>query len=248
MRKKIVAANWKMNLNLTSASALLEALSSMENSSCEVVVCPSFPFLPLAQSKLSAPIKLGAQNVHHAPEGAYTGEVSAQMLHDLGVKYCIVGHSERRDYFGETDELITEKIKTLQTKGINPIYCCGEKLAVRQNNSHLEYVENQLRTTFKMFHVDDLKNIVLAYEPVWAIGTGLTATPDQANEMHSHIRKVWASMFGELAAQEVSILYGGSCKSDNAAALFALPDVDGGLIGGASLKINEFKVIVNACK
>lgn len=248
MRKKIVAANWKMNLNLANASALLEALSSMELGACEVVVCPSFPFLPLAQSKLSAPIKLGAQNVHHAAEGAFTGEVNAQMLTDFGVSYCIVGHSERREYFAETDSLIAEKVKALVSGNINAIYCCGEKLDVRQNNSHLSYVENQIRTCFSMFDATQIQNIVIAYEPVWAIGTGMTATPAQAEEMHAHIRKVWADLFGKAAAESLSILYGGSCKADNAETIFAMPNVDGGLIGGASLKIEEFKVIVNACK
>ncbi len=248
MRKKIVAANWKMNLNLASASALLEALSSMENSSCDVVVCPSFPFLPLAQSKLSAQLKLGAQNVHHVAEGAFTGEVNTQMLKDFGVSYCIVGHSERREYSGETDSLIAEKVKALLQSKIQAIYCCGEKLEVRQNNSHLDYVENQIRTCFSMFDAAQVQNIVIAYEPVWAIGTGMTATPQQTEEMHLHIRNVWADLFGKNSAESLSILYGGSCKADNAATIFAMPNVDGGLIGGASLKIDEFKVIVNACK
>jgi triosephosphate isomerase len=248
MRKKIVAANWKMNLDKAQANSLLEGISSLNEFNCEVVVCPAFPFLSFAQSKLSANIKLGAQNVHQAPEGAFTGEVNAQMLLDFGVQYCIVGHSERREYFGETDELVAEKIKALQAKNIQAIYCCGEKLEVRQNNLHLEYVEAQIRNSFQTMEATQIKNSVIAYEPVWAIGTGMTATPLQAEEMHAHIRKVWADMFGSDAAANLSILYGGSCKADNAEALFALPNVDGGLIGGASLKIDEFRSIVNACK
>jgi triosephosphate isomerase len=248
MRKKIVAANWKMNLNQSTANTLLEGLATIDNAACEVVICPSFTLLSLAQSKLPSNLYLGAQNVHPAPEGAFTGEVSASMLQDMKVKYCIVGHSERREYFAETDAFIAEKIKSLLSNGITPIFCCGENLQIRQNNSHQFCVESQIRNTFSLFTAKDIESIVIAYEPVWAIGTGMTASPEQAEEMHLHIRQVWKDMFGETAATQLSILYGGSCKADNAASIFAMPNVDGGLIGGASLKLDEFKVIVNACK
>lgn len=248
MPKKIVAANWKMNLNQSTANTLLEGLATIENAACEVVICPSFTLLSIAQSKLPSNFYLGAQNVHPAPEGAFTGEVSASMLKDMKVNYCIVGHSERREYFAETDAFIAEKIKSLLSNGITPIFCCGENLQIRQNNSHQSCVESQIRNTFSLFTVKDIESIVIAYEPVWAIGTGMTASPEQAEEMHLHIRQVWKDMFGETAAAQLSILYGGSCKADNAASIFAMPNVDGGLIGGASLKLDEFKVIVNACK
>jgi triosephosphate isomerase len=248
MPKKIVAANWKMNLNQSSAKSLLDGLSALQSHSCEVVICPSFTLLPLAKTSLSDSMKLGAQNVYPAAEGAFTGEVSAQMLKDFDVKYCIVGHSERRDYFAETDGFIAEKIKSLLANDIIPIFCCGENLEIRENNLHQSFVESQLRNTFSLFSDKELTSIVIAYEPIWAIGTGKTASPQQAEEMHLHIRQVWKDMFGETAAAQLSILYGGSCKADNAESIFSMPNVDGGLIGGASLKLDEFKVIVNACK
>lgn len=251
MRKKIVAGNWKMNLTLTEGKNLvadilngLPALTPYR----QVVIAPPFLHLPQTVSQLSGKVNIsaGAQNCHQEASGAYTGEVSAAMLQSAEVKYVILGHSERREYFGETDALLAKKTDTALKTGLQVIFCCGEPLEIRDAGTQNDHVEQQIRAS--LFHLDiaHLHDIVIAYEPIWAIGTGRTATAQQAQEMHAHIRSVIAGQYGEEAATNMTILYGGSCKASNAAELFAGPDVDGGLIGGASLKAEEFLGIVEA--
>jgi triosephosphate isomerase len=251
MRKKIVAANWKMNLNLAEGKKLVdEILAGLPalNETNEVVI--SSPFVHItqtaAQLKGKQHIYTGAQNCYSEASGAYTGEVSASMLESAGVQYVIIGHSERREYFKETDAMLAKKTDVALSNGLKVIFCCGEPLEIRDANTQNSFVEDQLKAG--VFHLDaeQLKNIVIAYEPIWAIGTGRTATSQQAQDMHEHIRNVFAAKYGKAAAEGLSILYGGSCKPSNAAELFACADVDGGLIGGASLKSDEFLGIINA--
>lgn len=251
MRRRMVAGNWKMNLSFSEADELLfnitEGLSEMDLKNKEVVVCPPFPYLEMA-TDLSAehPIRVGAQNMSQYSAGAYTGEISAAMLEAMDVDYVIIGHSERRQHFGETDEILAAKVKLALAHDILPIFCCGEVLEERESGKHAEVVKRQLETG--LFHLDeeDFFQITIAYEPVWAIGTGRTATPEQAQEMHALIRKLIAARYAPDLAMEISILYGGSCNAGNAAELFAQADVDGGLIGGASLKADEFLKIVRS--
>jgi triosephosphate isomerase len=251
MRKKIVAGNWKMNLNFEDADELLfelkEEIGDKNLGDLEVVVCPPACYIELAtDSALECDMHVGAQNISEFDNGAYTGEISAMMLESMEVEYCIIGHSERRKYFGETEDLLSRKVNKLLDYGIIPIYCCGEVLEEREKNVHLEVVKSQI--TKGLFHLekDEFLNIVIAYEPVWAIGTGKTATPQQAQEMHHFIRNVIAEKFGKDIASQISILYGGSCNASNAKDLFSQPDIDGGLIGGASLKSKDFLAIINA--
>jgi len=248
MRKHIVAGNWKMNLDATESKELIDALKSQTLSS-DVHVAIATPFVHLAaavsQTQGSA-ISVAAQNMHQATSGAYTGETSASMLKSIGVNTTLLGHSERRAYFHETDEILAEKVNTALANEVEIIFCFGEELEERKSESHFDVVTSQLRNG--LFHLDAAQwsQIVLAYEPVWAIGTGETASPEQAQEMHAHIRSVLAAQYGDTLAQSVSILYGGSVKPNNAKEIFAKPDVDGGLIGGASLKADDFAAIVNA--
>lgn len=248
MRKNIVAGNWKMNCDLNETQSLLNDLKQQKLApSVEVIVAP--PFTNLSQASLwleGTRISVAAQNMHQAESGAFTGEVSAAMLKSVGVDTVILGHSERRAYFWETNELLAEKVDTALDKGMTIIFCFGEELEDRQSGEHFNVVKTQLQEG--IFHVSESnwKNIVLAYEPVWAIGTGETASPEQAQEMHRFIRTAISDRFGDAVAQEVSILYGGSVKPGNAAEIFGKPDVDGGLIGGASLKAEDFAAIVNA--
>ena len=251
MRKKIVAANWKMNLNLNDGSELvtkiingLPALS--ENK--QVVIAPTFVHLVQTGNQVSgvANVSLGAQNCHSEASGAYTGEVSASILKSAGVQYVIIGHSERREYFTESNKTVAAKINQCLANELKVIFCCGEPLAVRDAGTQNEYVESQINEGLFHLSVEQLKSIVIAYEPIWAIGTGRTATSAQAQDMHCHIRNVIAKQFSETIADEMTILYGGSCKPNNAKELFACPDVDGGLIGGASLKAEEFIGIIEA--
>ncbi len=252
MRKHIVAGNWKMNLTFTEADELLdELMSELEKvelpRDTQVIVCPPFPYLEMASDYANdSYFMVGAQNVSDQEKGAYTGEVSAAMLESCEIDYCIVGHSERRAYYGETDELVAAKVNQLLAHGLKPIVCVGEVLEEREAGRQLEVVKRQVEKG--LFHLDgeDIKKVVIAYEPVWAIGTGKTATPDQAQEIHAHIRGLLAAKYGKETADEISILYGGSCKPSNAKELFANPDVDGGLIGGASLKAQDFMGIVTA--
>ncbi|GAA4271253.1 triose-phosphate isomerase [Aquimarina gracilis] len=249
MRKKIVAGNWKMNKNLAETESLLSGLKENVGgiSGAEIIVAPTFTNLSKTTQELkSTNIKVAAQNMHQAENGAFTGEISADMLKSIDVEIVILGHSERRAYFGETDQLLAEKVNTALKHNMTVIFCFGEELQDRKSNGHFSVVENQLKNG--LFHIDASawKNIVLAYEPVWAIGTGETASPDQAQEMHAFIRATIGKAFNEEIADEVSILYGGSVKPNNAKEIFAKPDVDGGLIGGASLDAESFGTIAKA--
>jgi len=251
MRKKIVAANWKMNLTLNEGAELVnEIFKGMPvlNEDKEVVIAPPYLHLSQTASQLAGMIDvhLGAQNCHSEASGAYTGEISAAMLKSVEVAYVIIGHSERREYFKEDDALLAKKVNQALANELKVIFCCGEPLDIRDANTQNTYVEKQIKAG--LFHLSGelLKNIVIAYEPIWAIGTGRTATSAQAQDMHKHIRQVISAQYSADAAKNISILYGGSCKPSNAAELFACPDVDGGLIGGASLKANEFLGIIEA--
>ncbi len=249
MRKKIVAGNWKMNKNLAETGELLSNLKAKlgKVSEAEVIVAPTFTNLYRATEELkSSSVKVAAQNMHQAENGAYTGEISADMLKSIDVNTVILGHSERRAYFGETDELLSQKVNTALNHGMTIIFCFGEELQDRKSNNHFAVVESQLKNG--LFHIDtsQWKNIILAYEPVWAIGTGETASPEQAQEMHAFIRSTIVKAYNETIANDVSILYGGSVKPNNAEEIFAKPDVDGGLIGGASLDVESFSAIVSA--
>lgn len=249
MRQKIVAGNWKMHKNAEETEDLLNDLIDKlpNDKDVEIVVAPTFINLSSAVGHLEfTNIQVAAQNMHQAESGAYTGEVSADMLKSIGVNTVILGHSERRAIFHETDALIANKVDTALKHEMRVIFCFGEELKDRQNQQHFNVVENQLRDG--LFHIEKSawSNIVLAYEPVWAIGTGETASPEQAQEMHEFIRETVRKAFGGDIAEEVSILYGGSVKPDNAQEIFSKPDVDGGLIGGAALKADDFAAIVNA--
>ncbi len=247
MRKKIVAGNWKMNNDINQTEALIDELLAKkpEFTTAKIVIAPPFVNLTKAVEKTHGTnIIVAAQNMHQAESGAFTGEVSVNMLKAIKVNTVILGHSERRAYFGETNALLADKVDTALKHNLTVIFCFGEELADRQGGNHFAVVESQLREG--LFHIaqGQWANIVLAYEPVWAIGTGETASPEQAQEMHAFIRNLVAESVSTSVAEETSILYGGSVKPDNAAEIFGKPDVDGGLIGGASLKANDFLEIV----
>jgi triosephosphate isomerase len=249
MRAKIVAGNWKMHKNVEETEDLLNALIDKlpNDKDAEIIVAPTFVNLSSAVGHLEfTNIQVAAQNMHQAESGSYTGEISADMLKSIGVNTVILGHSERRAIFHETDSLIALKVDTALKHDMRVIFCFGEELKDRQNKQHFNIVENQLRDG--LFHIEKAawENIVLAYEPVWAIGTGETASPEQAQEMHEFIRETVRKSFGSDVAEDLSILYGGSVKPDNAKEIFGKPDVDGGLIGGAALKAEDFAAIVNA--
>lgn len=248
MRSKIVAGNWKMNKNSEQTTELLQALSAaLPETKAEVMVAPTYVNLANAVTEVQAsPVEVIAQNMHFAESGAYTGEISADMLQNIGIKTVILGHSERRAYFGETDELLAKKVVAALAKNMRVMFCFGEELEDRKSGNHFKVVESQLKNA--LFSLDAAKwdNIVLAYEPVWAIGTGETASPEQAQEMHAFIRKTITEAYNETIANQVSILYGGSVKPANANEIFSKPDVDGGLIGGASLKADDFTAIIKA--
>ena len=248
MRKKIVAGNWKMNNNLGETQVLISELKKQnQTSEAEIMIAPTFVNLYHSFELLrNSNIEVIAQNMHFADNGAYTGEISADMLKSVGIKTVILGHSERRAYFNETDESLAKKVDTALEYGIRVVFCFGEELEDRKSNNHFNIVESQIKNA--LFHLPESawKNIVLAYEPVWAIGTGETATADQAQEMHAFIRKTISDKYGNDVAQNVSILYGGSCKPGNAKEIFSKEDVDGGLIGGAALNADDFFGIVNA--
>jgi triosephosphate isomerase len=251
MRKKIVAGNWKMNLSLNQGAELVNDLFNgmpVLNEDRLVILAPPYIHLTQTAEQLTGmnDVYLGAQNCHHEASGAYTGEVSAAMLKSAEVEYVILGHSERREYFKEDDTLIAKKVNQALANDLKVIFCCGEPLAIRDGGTQNDYVEKQLKAGLLHLTGDKLASVVIAYEPIWAIGTGRTATSDQAQNMHAHIRMVIAGQYGATIAEDMSILYGGSCKPSNAAELFACPDVDGGLIGGASLKPEEFLAIIEA--
>ncbi|MBI6117972.1 triose-phosphate isomerase [Salegentibacter maritimus] len=249
MRKKIVAGNWKMNNDLAETQELLSHLKMqlVKEPEAEVMVAPAFTNLYSAfESLKDTQVQVVAQNMHQAENGAYTGEVSAKMLKSIGVDTVILGHSERRAHFGETNEILAEKVNAALKSGMKIIFCFGEELADRKSDKHFDLVAKQLQESLYQISDSDWENVVLAYEPVWAIGTGETASPEQAQEMHAFIRKNISDKFNDEIAQNVSILYGGSVKPANAKEIFAKEDVDGGLIGGASLNAVDFVEIINA--
>lgn len=251
MRNKIVAGNWKMNLGLSEGaqlvSGVLEGLPQLKEN-CKVIFAP--PYLHLAQTvsqiQNADNVSVAAQNCHHEASGAYTGEISAVMLKSAEVPYVIIGHSERREYNHETDQLLAKKVDAALAAGLKVIFCCGEPLEVRDANTQNDYVGSQIQAGLFHLSTEQLAQIAIAYEPIWAIGTGRTASSQQAQDMHAHIRSILAGKYGQEAANNTSILYGGSCKPSNAEELFACPDVDGGLIGGASLKAEDFLGIITA--
>ena len=244
MRKYIVAGNWKMNTTVPEGVELAKAVVEKGKdlpANVELVVAPPFTHLACVADVLKgSQVALSAQNCADHEKGAYTGEVAVNMLTSLGCQYTILGHSERRQYYGETDEKLVEKVKLALEAGLGVILCVGEVLEERKAGKHFDVCAAQIKNVLYNFTAEDMKKIVIAYEPVWAIGTGETATPDQAEEIHAFIRKVLADKFGKAVADDVTILYGGSCKPSNAKELFAQPDIDGGLIGGAALKADDF--------
>jgi triosephosphate isomerase len=249
-RRKIVAGNWKMNCNWVEAFDLVTAIKEQaaNTAGVEKIIFPAFPFLQMANVILNdAPgFFSGAQNCSEHAKGAYTGDVSAAMIRSAGCQYVLVGHSERRQYYKETHEQLIAKIKEALAHHLNIIFCFGEQLSERKNNTHFATVKQQLHDVIKHFPEETVKQFILAYEPVWAIGTGETATPQQAQEMHAFIRKTLSEFFSEATAQSMPVLYGGSCNAQNAKELFACADVDGGLIGGASLKAEDFCKIITS--
>jgi len=253
MSKQIAAGNWKMNCTYQQAEKLLdEVLQSEVNLSfgSEVIFAVPFPYLIMANSEVADEpnFSVAAQNCHQKKSGAFTGEVSAEMLKSIAIKYCIIGHSERREYFFETNKILADKINICLEHEINPIFCCGEPLNIREADKQNSYVETQLIESLFHLSPEKMQSIVIAYEPIWAIGTGKTASTEQAQEMHAFIRSVLSKKYSSDVAEDITILYGGSVKAANAKELFACPDVDGGLVGGASLNAKEFIEIMEALK
>jgi len=254
MRNKIVAGNWKMNKTASEASVLVNDITALlknnpvKNPAFKVIIAP--PFVSLATvSKIIkdfSSVYLAAQNCHSKAKGAFTGEISAEMLKDIGCDYVIIGHSERRSYFGEKDDFLSEKIDSALNNKLIPVFCCGELLPERQANLQNEVVFNQINNALFHLDVDNFSKIVIAYEPVWAIGTGVTASPEQAQDMHAYIRGLVSDKYGSAIANDTTILYGGSCNAKNAREIFQKPDVDGGLIGGASLIAEDFVSIIHS--
>jgi|SaaInlStandDraft_1057018.scaffolds.fasta_scaffold45885_3 triosephosphate isomerase len=249
MANKIIAANWKMNLMRDEAVSLLEGLKNgiPENEKADIVIFPPSIYISDLISINDSQIEVGAQNFYFENKGAFTGEVSAIQLKDMGCTHVLIGHSERRELFDESNELLFKKIKSALHANIKIIYCCGESLQEREDGSHLKKIQSQLEILNSLTN-NELNSISIAYEPIWAIGTGLTATPLQAEEMHAFIRRVLIDTFSKELASEISILYGGSCNENNANELFNCPNIDGGLIGGASLKVDSFLKIVDSIK
>lgn len=246
MRKKIVAGNWKMNKTPSEALALVEELKPMmNNSDVDIIFCvPAIDIVPVSQAIEGTQIQLGAQNMYYEPSGAYTGEISAAMLTDCGVRYIIIGHSERRGIFHETNDIVHTKVKVALDNGLIPILCCGESLEQRESGITLQWIEEQITAAFTGLTRGEASKIIVAYEPIWAIGTGKVATSQQAQEVCKSIRNLIGRLYNDELAQDIRILYGGSVNASNAAELFAMDDIDGGLVGGASLKA-EFGQIVN---
>ncbi|TNE56302.1 MAG: triose-phosphate isomerase [Bacteroidetes bacterium] len=245
MRKRIVAGNWKMNLTKGEGESLYNSLKGTTSSQTEVKVFVPAIFLDHLLSR-SHDVLVGAQNFHPKDSGAYTGEVSISQLKDLGIREVLVGHSERREYFGESDEFLREKVDAALAHGMHVTFCCGEPLEVRESGDEEAFVTEQLHNSLFQVTEAQLNQVTIAYEPIWAIGTGKTASVEQADAMHGHIRNQVRKKYGEQAANALRILYGGSCKPDNAGDLFSCEDIDGGLIGGASLKTQDFKQIIEA--
>lgn len=253
MRKQIAAANWKMNLTYQQGAELLKTILAADvslNENQVALFAVPFPYLELANDTVHHKKNYfaAAQNCSDKKAGAYTGEISAEMLKSLEISYCLVGHSERREYFAETNEILSGKINLCLTYGLTPVFCCGEALPIREQNTQDRFVEQQLRESLFHLSAEQMLKVVIAYEPIWAIGTGKTASTAQAQEMHAFIRSVLANQFGNEVAGQISILYGGSVKAGNAKELFACADVDGGLVGGASLVASDFIEIIRALK
>lgn len=253
MRKQIAAANWKMNCTYQQAEKLLSDVLKAGIGLAphqQVLFAVPFPYLIMANSEVAEESNYftAAQNCHHKASGAYTGEISAEMLQSIGIQYCVVGHSERREYFAESNQTLAEKVDRCLGNGIIPVFCCGEALPIREAEEQNSYVETQLRESLFHLSAEQIRTIVIAYEPIWAIGTGKTATAEQAQEMHAHLRSVVSAQYGGEVADEIPILYGGSVKATNARELFGCADVDGGLVGGASLVSNDFVEIIKALK
>ncbi|MGM0612794.1 MAG: triose-phosphate isomerase [Bacteroidota bacterium] len=255
MRKKIVAGNWKMNMLQDEANQLVNdiikeitARNNATNNEREIIIIPPFPWIPDVVKQVSKyhNISVGAQNSYHKPKGAFTGEVSPEMIKSAGADYIIVGHSERRSYFNESHEFLKQKVNAVLEAQLTPIFCCGEPLETREKSKQNELIEKQLQESLFHLNKEQISKLIIAYEPVWAIGTGKTATPEQAQEMHQFIRQLIAKNYGNAMAQNIVLLYGGSCKPNNAEELFSKQDVDGGLIGGASLKAKDFIEIVQS--
>jgi len=252
MRDKIVAGNWKMNLSFEEALQLANDINQWAteaNPSAKIIIAPSSIYLQSIQETVDSNyVHVAAQDVAAAEKGAYTGDISAAQLDSIGINTAIIGHSERREYQLESDEIIANKLKQLYAKHITPILCVGEKLEERETEKHFDVVKTQVLNALQPQAIENLTNLVIAYEPVWAIGTGKTASPEQAQEIHAYIRNVLNDAFGEKIANETSILYGGSVNPSNAEELFSQPDIDGGLVGGASLKVEDFAKIIEAFK
>lgn len=253
MRKQIAAANWKMNQTFQQAEKLLnDVLNANVNLAIhqQVIFAVPFPYLIMTHSEVDEEFnyEVAAQNCYYKKFGAYTGEVSAEMLQSIGVSYCIVGHSERREYFNETNSILADKVNLCLENSITPIFCCGESLAIREAGTQNDFVATQLKESLFHLSADQVRKLIIAYEPIWAIGTGKTATIAQAQEMHAYIRSVLAGQYGAGIANEISILYGGSVKANNAKEIFSCPDVDGGLVGGASLVAADFVEIIRSLK
>lgn len=253
MRKQIAAANWKMNLTYQDGEKLLDDILDAGVNLAphqHAIFAVPYPYLIMTRSEVAEEFNYhaAAQNCHHKTAGAYTGEVSVEMLQSIGVNYCVIGHSERREYNAETNEMLAAKVNLCLENGITPIFCCGEPLAVREAGTQNGFVATQLKESLFHLPANQLKGMIIAYEPIWAIGTGKTASTAQAQEIHHYLRSVIADHYGTELANEIPILYGGSVKAGNAAELFASPDVDGGLVGGASLVASDFVAIIKALK
>jgi triosephosphate isomerase len=253
MRNQIAAANWKMNLSFQQGEKLMDDILAANiklKQHQKVIFAVPFPYLLLVRSGVEEEKNYypSAQNCYHKKNGAFTGEISAEMLHSLAIPYCIIGHSERREYFNETNEILAEKLDRCLENFVTPVFCCGEPLAIRENGTQNQFVQSQLQASLFHLSAEKIAELIIAYEPIWAIGTGKTATTAQAQEMHAFVRSTVANQYGQAVADQVPILYGGSVKANNAKELFACPDVDGGLVGGASLLAEDFIEIIKALK
>ncbi len=250
MRLKIAAGNWKMNKDYQEGLELVSEIVQKSKPATGTLVILATPYIHLKDAiniaKTTSHVKIAAQNCHQAKNGAYTGETSIGMLSSIGVEYVLIGHSERRQYFRESNELLAEKVKAALSENITPIFCCGESLEIRNEGWHVRYVKNQLKKSLFDLSEEDFKKIIIAYEPIWAIGTGVTASAQQAQEIHKEIREAIAEKYGNIIAENTTVLYGGSVKPANAEELFSQKDVDGGLVGGASLKAETFLPIIEA--
>lgn len=253
MRKQIAAANWKMNLTFQQAEKLLDDILDEEIKLADhqlTIFAVPYPYLLMTRSEVQEEknYHVAAQNCHHKKSGAYTGEVSVEMLHSMSINYCVIGHSERREYNAESNAMLADKVNLCFENFITPIFCCGEPLTIREAGTQNDFVAAQLKESLFHLPAETIKNIIIAYEPIWAIGTGKTATTEQAQEIHRYLRSVIAGQYGDAVANEIPILYGGSVKASNAKELFSCPDVDGGLVGGASLVAADFVEIIKALK